>query len=108
MKNKKLHLWVKIAGWSGTIPAASIAMVLKVAGDEFFSAFGGSWIFIVNIFFIVGFSVYLLTTAQEKSWENPQKLFRALLFSLVFSSVFQSIFVGIAYLIARKDQKTRQ
>ena len=44
----------------------------------------------------------VLTTANDKKWENPDWLLKVILVVLVFGSILPTIFLGIGYFIERK------
>lgn len=94
MKRAKIHLWIKVAGWSGLFAAWGNLVLYQLSQNS---------IFLVELVAVILFSAYVLSTANEPRWEQEKWLFRMGVIALVFISIIPSIFIWIAYFIVRKQ-----
>jgi hypothetical protein len=93
---KKIILWIQIAGWSGLLAASALLMLYEVSQAA---------VFLMALVIVIIFSAYLLATAKTPRWQNPRGYVGPIIFSFLFTSWITAILLLVAQHYAKAKQQ---
>ncbi|WP_278951986.1 hypothetical protein [Lactobacillus apis] len=92
---KKIVFWLRVSGWLCLLPAAAWLYLFRIM-------IGHQYLFLIEVFLIVIFAVYILTTADSERWQKPDNIFKLMMFAIIFVSVIDFFTLWFAYNASRK------